>query len=144
MLTVTPRTATLLNIITAGLPMGQVREIDATGGKSSPLFVMPVSEHTYRVAQYTVHCDEMLGDPAIEFWKASTGEWVPMCLTRVIRDMPVHHELDDRDSDSKVRRTLRFFIFFADRWLGGAVVGQQGGLLAIRRAVGRNPSAYQH
>ena len=144
MLTVTPRTATLLNIITARLPMGQVREIDTTGGKCRPLFVIPVSERTFRVAQYAVQSDEMLGDPAIEFWKVSTGEWVPMCLARVIRDMPVHHDLDDRDSESKVRRTLRFFIFFADRWLSGTVVGQQGGLLAIRRAVERTPSAYQH
>ena len=144
MLTVTPRTATLLNIVTAQLPLGHVREIDTTGGKFSSLFVVPVSERTFQVAQFTVHGDEMLGDPAIEFFKLSTGEWTPMCLTRVIRDMPVRHELNDQLSQSKIRRTLRFFIFFADKWLGETVVGQQGGLLAIRRAVDRNPSAYQH
>ena len=144
MVTVTPRTATLLNIVTAQLPMGQLREIDTTGGKCRPLVIIPVAAKAFRVVQYTVLGEELLGDPAIEFCQAPTGEWAPRCLSRVIDSTQVNHNLDDRLPEPKVRRTLRFFIFFADHWLSGTVVAQQGGLLAIRRAVECTPSAYQH
>lgn len=140
MLTATPKTVEVLEILTHGLSAGDCRRIDCSGGAFMALVVECLGENLFSTTHYFEQGGDLAPDPDMTWWRAPTGAWVPLSIQH---SMGPSIEAVEVEGDAPVRlrpQLLRELVEFAALWLPVNFVAQQGGLESVRAAC-TNPSA---
>jgi hypothetical protein len=143
MMTATPKTALVLDILTHGLSPGTSRRIDLTNGAFMPLSVECLAENLFSTTHYFEQNGDLMPDPDVTWWKSPSGAWVPLSIQHSTGHFTEAVELEGGKPVRYRPRALKDLINFAAMWLSVNFVQQQGGLKAIRAACA-NPSVQRH
>jgi hypothetical protein len=144
MLTATPRTSQVLDLITAGLTPGHGRCIDLAPGVFLPLFVECIDDNLFSTAHHVIENGDAMPDPEVEWWRQGDGHWVPLASYHVTGHQFVAVELEGNQMSSCSPEVLVDLVSFCDEWIGGNFPAQQGGLDAIRALMATEQPVSQH
>jgi hypothetical protein len=137
MMTATPKTARVLDILTHGLSPGTSRRIDLTGGVFMALSVECIGENLFSTTHYFEQSGDLVPDPDIAWWKSQSGDWVPLSIQHSTGHFIEAVEIENGKPVRFRPRILKDLVEFAAMWLSVNFVAQQGGLDAIRAACSR-------
>jgi hypothetical protein len=133
MKTTNKTTAAALEIMTAGLAVGDARTFDNAPGVYMACHVERISPNRFSVAHYFTQNGDKVADPDLVVWRASTGDFVPVSLQQCTGHYTVAVKLDADDQPSAFYpRASRELASFANMMIRN-VKAQQGGLAALRK-----------
>ena len=126
-------TAATLEILTAGLAVGEARKLDNAPGCYMAAHVERISPKCFSIAHYYTQNGDAIADPDLVVWRASTGAFVPVSLQQNIGRMSVALRLENDEPVAFAPRLGRELASFANMMIKN-IKSQQGGLAALRKA----------
>jgi Domain of unknown function (DUF6908) len=133
MKTTNKTTAAALEIMTAGLAVGESRKLDAAPGVYMAAHVERISRKCFSIAHYYTQNGDAIADPDLVVWRASTGAFVPVSLQQNIGRLTVAVKLENDEPVAFAPGNSRELASFANMMIRN-VKSQQGGLAALRKA----------
>jgi hypothetical protein len=119
--------AKILERLVEGVDYESPKRIDNTNGTYMYVSVNKVGENRYSVAHYYVQNGDLMCDPDVVFFKASSGLWFPVMFQQA--NPPVYHEPIEFNDDDTIKayrpRMLRDLVSFCNTWMSN-IREQQG------------------
>lgn len=132
MKTTNKATAAALEIMVAGLDVGESRTFDNAPGVYMAAHVERISPKCYSIAHYYRQNGDTIADPDLVVWKSPIGGFVPVSLQLCTGHTTVAVKLDDDEPVAFSPRASRELASFANMMIRN-VKAQQGGLAALRK-----------
>ena len=121
----------VLDALTANLRIGASRHVDNAPGVYMRVCVERLSEHQYSIAHYYEQNGDLVCDPDGVFFKAKTGQWLPVSLQLCTGHFTEALILNANDEPAQVRpRAQKELASFAAMWMRN-IADQQGGVARI-------------